>query len=179
VVQGNTIDNPFLGNNVYDTYPESYLNGHPSFDMLRVQIVGNTVGGIGSYYNGLELDGPSTLTRVINNNRIANGPNAEIGAPESSIRAFVELASPSISNNGLKHARVGLNFDIDPAMPTIQATRSPISPPRSTCRATWSPTRVWSRRSRQLSTRMCRRRSASGRVSMLVRRKLCPQHPHH
>lgn len=129
VVSNNVINNPFLGNNVYDTYKETYINGHPSFDVFsaigvfgsRVQILGNTIGGIGSYYTGIELDGSNALSGiVINGNHIANGPNAEVGAPESSIRAFVGLTSSVITNNGMRHAQVGLNFDIAPANPTIQ-----------------------------------------------------------
>jgi Spherulation-specific family 4/Kelch motif len=128
VVRNNTINNPFLGNNVYDTYLETYINGHPSFDMFsaigvfgsRVQILGNTIGGIGSYYNGIELDGSSALSGiVINNNRIANGPTAEIGAPESSIRSFVGLTAPVITNNALKHAQIGINLGLPPTSPTI------------------------------------------------------------
>ena len=129
VVKNNTINNPFLGNNVYDTYPETTINGHPSFDMFsaigvfgsRVQVVANTIGGAGSYYNGVELDSPGALSGiVINSNHLANGPTSEIGAPASSIRAFVELVSPVITNNVLRHAQVGLNFDIAPVTPSLQ-----------------------------------------------------------
>lgn len=82
---------------------------------------GNTIGGIGSYYNGLERDGPAPLVGIIiSNNHIANGSSAEIGAPESAIRAFVQLSSPTITNNVLRHALVGLNFDVAPTSPTIQ-----------------------------------------------------------
>ncbi|GAC1341083.1 MAG: hypothetical protein NVSMB29_10970 [Candidatus Dormibacteria bacterium] len=121
VVSGNHVDNPFLNNNWWTTYPATADN----FDMYsaisalasNVSITGNVISGVGSFYNGIEADANGPLSNItVSNNAVTMGSNSRIGAPSSLVRTLVTVSGLTITGNTLTHAQVGINLS-QPATP--------------------------------------------------------------
>lgn len=115
-VANNTINNPFLGDNKFDTYPEAN-----TFDMYsavsayasNVVITGNTVKGIGSFYNAIDMDAGAGVTLgniSIQGNNVAMGSGANLSA-SSLIRALVPVDELTVTNNQLSYATWGIRAD--------------------------------------------------------------------
>jgi hypothetical protein len=123
-VSGNTIVNPFFGNNAYKVQPEP--SGGPTFDMFsaiaahnsNVTVSQNTTSGTGSFYQGIELGGNSTLQNiVITGNSIGNGAGSNTTAPSSLVRSFQPINGLTITGNTFTNAPWGIWLE-KPSQPT-------------------------------------------------------------
>src|SRR5579884_455175 len=113
-VSNNTIVNPYLNDN---SNSPSYTGGTLKQDMYaaisdyasNVSIQNNTIGGIGSFYNGIEIgDGtcPALSGISVTGNTVSMGPSASLTGT-SSIR-MMSPGTVSITNNTLSNANYGI-----------------------------------------------------------------------
>jgi len=115
-ISGNKINNPFSGNNPYDTYA-----GSPSdYDMFsaisvyanNVSVTNNEVYGIGSYLYAIDLKNNANIT--IRGNKISNGIGSNIGYSDL-IRVTTNSntmtgSNITIKNNIMDRGREGIYF---------------------------------------------------------------------
>lgn len=110
-IAGNRINNPFQGDNPYVTIPDVVFDMYSGISAYanNVTISGNTLSGVGSYYNGIEIGAGAALNTVaVTNNAVSNGGNSNISAPSSLIRAFSSVDNLAITGNTLDYGEVGL-----------------------------------------------------------------------
>jgi len=129
LIEDNTITNSFLGNNPCYTCAEVPPGTPLTYDMYAgisvyqsdVRVVSNTIGGVGSYYNGIELgDTVHPLTGVvIQSNTVSMGAASNISAPSSLIRDFGPDTSPIITGNTLSHAAYGIYMSGPVSSPAV------------------------------------------------------------
>lgn len=119
IVRANVIDNPFLNDNAWTTYPPDQDN----FDMYSaisvyasdVSVSGNRISGIGSFYNGIDVDAATSLRQVsITGNQVEMGPGSRVGAPSSLVGVLVPVSGLTIAGNTLDHATYGIRIDYPP-----------------------------------------------------------------
>ncbi|HEY8745317.1 MAG TPA: spherulation-specific family 4 protein, partial [Chloroflexota bacterium] len=136
VIANNTIVNPFLNNNAYTPYvPTVPPTG--TFDMYsaisvyasNVAVFGNTITGVGSYYNAIELGSGTPLSNVSiqgNNVQMGSGAGANLGTPSSFLRAFSALDELTVTNNTFSTGNTantvpfGIRLDAAVTRPTIK-----------------------------------------------------------
>ncbi len=115
-VTGNTITNPFHGDNPFQVADGG--QGAFPYDMYSaiavyasdVTVERNTIAGVGSFYAGIEVNASCTVPvdRVaIRDNRVRMGTTANL-AGASSIRAFGPATNLGIAKNTLEYADTGI-----------------------------------------------------------------------
>lgn len=109
---GNQINNPFLNNNfaVGQTSSTSDMYSGISVYADDVQIENNTIGGIGSYYCGIELGtiGNAFSNITVTGNSVTNGPKSNIQSPSTSVRGFGQISNLTIQDNDLVYSDFGV-----------------------------------------------------------------------
>ncbi len=156
VIANNTIINPFLGNNPYS----SYVTTPDTFDMYsaisvyasNVAVFGNTITGVGSYYNAIELGSGAPLSNVsVQNNNVQMGSasGANLKTPSSFLRSFSAIDELTVSNNVFSTGNAantvpnGIRLDFAVTRPTIKNnTMSNVTTPiqcASACQAPYAP----------------------------------------
>ncbi len=144
-VRGNTINNPFVGDNAYVARPTSDdlygPDGKPAYGMFALVSIfqsntvfaGNTLTGPGGAYEGVEVSAPSGgLTGLsITDNVLVNGSGFTYRGSSSLIRTFGTLTGATITGNRLGNAYVGIwlgqSFNGTLASNTISNVNVPIA----------------------------------------------------
>lgn len=110
-VKNNHVSNSYNGDNPYTFYPIDDPIPQDMFSAIsvyagHVNVSGNIIDGIGSYYSAIEADMGTLTNIVIDNNKISNGIKADIsdtnGIRLGDIRNFV------VSNNSITNMRSGI-----------------------------------------------------------------------
>ncbi|GAC1629702.1 MAG: hypothetical protein NVS4B2_12200 [Chloroflexota bacterium] len=114
-ISNNTIDNSFLDDNYTD--PQySYALGAFAFDMFaaisaynsNITVTGNSIGGTGSFYNGIDVGTCSALsTLVVTNNSVHMGAESRTHGA-SLIRLSGPLDTVTVTGNTLDNAYAGI-----------------------------------------------------------------------
>lgn len=122
-ITGNYIKNPFLGDNPYIASPDANtFDMHAGISVYAsdVTITENTIEGVGSYLNGIEI-GPADSIRniTIKGNHISNGSKSNIETPSSLIRTYADIENLTITGNTLGNAAIGLYLDRKLINPSI------------------------------------------------------------
>ncbi len=105
VVANNTINNPFLGNNLYS----QYTTDANTYDMVsaiavyasNVAVFNNTITGVGTYYNAIEIGAGAAVSNVSvqgNSVQMGSGTGA-VMAYSSFVRSFQPVDLLTITNN--------------------------------------------------------------------------------
>lgn len=111
-VTNNQIDNPFLGNNLFDTYSQIPQDMYAAISVYasNVVVANNTIAGAGSFYAALDIGaGDCTpLTGIaLQNNVVSMGASANLTGA-SLIRFFSPAYNPLITGNQLNYAQNGI-----------------------------------------------------------------------
>jgi|GEM_PF-2908488 hypothetical protein len=155
VIANNTIINPFLGNNSYVTVtPPTVFDMYSAISVYasNVAVFGNTITGVGSYYNAIELGLGVPLSNVSvqgNSVQMGSGSGANLGAPSSFLRAFSAIDELTVTNNTFSTGNAantvpnGIRLDVTVTRPTIKNnTMSNVTTPIqcvSACQASYPP----------------------------------------
>lgn len=144
-VSNNTITNPFLNNN-FTTTQYGYSQSQFPYDMYsaisvynsNVTVTGNTISGVGGFYNGIEIGDPCSTrnTVTIENNSVSMGSTAyTTGA--SLIRAMGPVTNLTITGNTGSYANYGItippNFTVQMSNNTFSNVLSQTNQYEATC----------------------------------------------
>ncbi len=112
VVRNNHINNPFLGNNSFDTYGPFPFDMYSAISVYasNVAVSGNTIAGVGSFYAAIDLGAVNCVelkTIAIRNNAVQMGAGANLTGA-SLVRSFVPMNGLVIMGNQLDYAQNGI-----------------------------------------------------------------------
>lgn len=112
VITGNTIHNPFKGDNQYDTYP-----GGTEYDMFsaisiyhdNVTVQNNTIDGVGSFAAAIDIANANNVT--ITGNDVSNGAEADLSVSDLiRVTSDAAIRNISITDNTLRNGRHGIRL---------------------------------------------------------------------
>ena len=132
VVANNRINNPFLGDNKLETWPTAANPENNRYDVYaaisiyasNIVVTGNTISGVGSFYNAIETTGIQRNI-TIQTNSIAMGASANLSTPSSLIRVFQSIDNLVITDNLLDYGAFGIY--INAALSNPQIARNTIT----------------------------------------------------
>ncbi len=138
-VSNNKINNPFLGTNPYVVRPAAVdttdMYAGISVYASRVTVTGNTIGGVGSYYAGIDVDNGPLSAVTVTRNTVANGVGSRT-APSTGIRLHTAVTGLTLQANAVRNAAHGLRCDVLPVAPDFAAgSMSGVTTPYAGCLA--------------------------------------------